>query len=329
MMKPKLIDSFGRVIDYLRVSITDLCNLRCVYCLPPEGVRLVPHEEVLRYEEFIRILTVAVRMGVKKIRLTGGEPLVRRGVADFVRRVNEIEGIEDLGLTTNGTLLTDLALPLRKAGLRRVNVSLDSLRRDVFARITGKDRLDDVLKGIEAARAAGLAPIKLNVVLLGGINDADIPEFARLTRDDELDVRFIERMPVGPERPDSGETKFTAGQALETIVTEVGELEPVQGLPLDGPATMYRLKGARGRIGVIDPVTGHFCAECNRLRLTARGAFRPCLMGVREVDIKSALRRGASDEELAGVIRSAVNAKPGGSRSNHGRVGAAMHLIGG
>lgn len=329
MVKPNLVDSYGRVIDYLRVSITDLCNLRCLYCLPPEGVRLIPHQEILRYEEFIRILKIAVGMGIRKVRLTGGEPLVRRGVAAFVRRVNGIKGIEDLGLTTNGTLLSAMARPLRDAGLMRLNISLDSLRRDVFARITGQDRLDDVLQGIRAAMDVGFEPVKLNVVLLGGINDADIPQFARLTLREEIDVRFIERMPVGPERPQSGERKFTASEALEIVRNHVGEPIVEEVGALDGPATMYRIKGAKGRVGVIDPVTGHFCGACNRLRLTARGAFRPCLMGSREVDIKSALRRGASDEELASTIRAAVNAKPGGAQSNHGRLNAAMNLIGG
>jgi GTP 3',8-cyclase len=328
MVKPNLVDAYGRVIDYLRVSITDLCNLRCLYCLPPEGVSLVPHEEILRYEEFIRILKIAVGMGIRKIRLTGGEPLVRRDVTDFVRRVSEIEGIEDLGLTTNGTLLAPMAGPLRRAGLTRINVSIDSLRRETFTRITGKDRLDDVLAGIRAAMNEGLAPVKLNVVLLGGINDADIPGFARLTFDDEIDVRFIERMPVGPEGLESGERKFSAAEALEMIKVEVGALENEEGRPMEGPATMYRIRGARGRVGVIDPVTGHFCGGCNRLRLSARGAFRPCLMGKREVDIKWALRSGAPDEELASVIRTAVNAKPGG-RSVEGRLNAAMNLIGG
>lgn len=328
-MSHSLIDAHHRVIDYLRVSITDLCNLRCVYCRPPEGVKLITHDEILRYEEILSLVEIAVDMGIRKVRVTGGEPLVRRGVVDFLSRLAGLRGLEDLGLTTNGVLLPDMARDLKAAGLKRLNISLDSLRRDTFASITGGDHLDKVLSGIELALNLGFSPVKINVVLLKGVNEEDIPSFARLTLEKPVDVRFIERMPFGADPLPAAPDPFGAADALETIRTQVGQVIALDRNRLDGPATMFRLAGAKGRIGIIDPITGHFCGTCNRLRLTARGTFRPCLLGSHEIDVREALRRGASREELAEVIRFAVAAKPGGSGS--GVVGAAcgMNLIGG
>ena len=310
-MKSQLIDKCGRVIDYLRVSITDLCNLRCVYCRPPEGVQLVTHHEILRYEEIITILELAVEMGVRKVRITGGEPLVRRGVVDFISRVTKIPGIEDVGLTTNGVRFKELAERLKAAGLKRVNISLDSLRRDTFQQITGKDKLDKVLAGIHTAIEVGMNPVKINVVLIEGMNEPDVADFANMTKDLPIDVRFIERMPFGEHAPPDAPLSFNAHKVVELIEKELGKLHLIEEhQSLDGPATMYRLDGAKGRIGVIDPVTGHFCGTCNRLRLTARGTLRPCLLGPNEIDIRSAIRSGASRQELAEVIRVAVAAKP-------------------
>jgi cyclic pyranopterin phosphate synthase len=328
-MSRVLIDPHERVIDYLRVSITDLCNLRCVYCRPPEGVKLVSHDDILRYEEILTVIRLARDLGIRKIRITGGEPLVRRGALGFLERLAAIDGIEDVGLTTNGVYLAERAAELKAAGLTRINVSLDSMRRDSFARITGADRLDSVLRGIQAALMVGLSPVKINVVLLEGINEADIPAFARLTLDNPVDVRFIERMPFGansmPHSPDS----FSALKALDTIRSEVGELVSEARGPLDGPATMFSLKGAKGRIGIIDPITGHFCGTCNRLRLTARGTLRPCLLSPREIDLRSALRRGASREELTRIIRKAVLSKPVGQPSSNTQLKDGMNMIGG
>lgn len=328
-MSRMLMDNHNRVIDYMRVSITDLCNLRCVYCRPPEGVSLVSHDEILRYEEILTIVQVARDMGIRKIRITGGEPLVRRGVLDFVSRLTSIPGIEDVGITTNGVLLGALARDLRAAGLTRINTSLDSLRRETFRAITGSDLLDKVLTGIDAAIDAGFSPVKINVVLLQGFNEADIPDFARLTLDRPVDVRFIERMPFGAEPVERPPDPFSALKALEIIRREVGELRPLERASLDGPATMFMLPAARGRIGVIDPVTGHFCGNCNRLRLTARGTLRPCLLSATEIDLRSCLRNGAPYEKLAEIIRMAVLAKPAGDTRNLGAMREAMSMIGG
>jgi len=325
-----LLDTHGRVIEYLRVSITDLCNLRCVYCRPPEGVTLVTHDEILRYEEVLRIVRVAGELGIRKIRVTGGEPLVRRGVVDFIAKLTALPGIEDVGLTTNGTRLTKLAAELKASGLTRINVSLDSLDRETFRRITGFDGLDDVLAGIEAALAVGLHPVKINVVLLAGMNERDVPAFARLTRDKPLDVRFIERMPFGAEWAVNPPNPFSASTALDMIRENVGGLHPEDRNHLDGPATMYRLEGAVGRVGFIDPITGHFCGTCNRLRLTARGTLRPCLLSPNEIDLRTPLRQGADDEELARVFRIAVSAKPVGSAAKKSASsGEGMNFIGG
>ncbi len=324
-----LIDHHGRVIDYLRVSITDLCNLRCIYCRPPEGVKLLSHSDILSYEEILRLISIAKDLGVRKLRITGGEPLVRRGVLSFIERLTSLDGIMDIGLTTNGVLLESVAADLRAAGLTRVNISLDTLRKDVFASITGRDHLENVMRGIEASLKAGLSPVKINVVLLEGFNELDVPGFARMTLDRPLDVRFIERMPFGNSCVQNAAVSFSAYAVLGMIRAQVGELEPLQRGELDGPATMFRIKGAMGRIGVIDPVTGHFCGSCNRLRLTARGTLRPCLLGPQELDIKGALRRGASDTEIATLFFNAVLAKPVGKDRRAEAFSDSMNTIGG
>ena len=328
-MSAGLVDPYGRVIDYLRVSITDLCNFRCVYCRPPEGVKLISHDEILRYEEILTIVSVAQELGIRKIRVTGGEPLVRRGVVDFIARLTRSAGIRDVGLTTNGSRLAEMADDLKAAGLTRINISLDSLRREVFRQITGYDQLDRVLAGIEAALEVGFHPVKINVVLLEGMNETDVPEFARLTVERPLHVRFIERMPFGTDEVPGSPDSFCARSVIEMIQESLGELHQEERQPSDGPATMFRLAGARGRIGVIDPITGHFCGTCNRLRLTARGTLRPCLLGPNEIDIKTPLREGASREELARIIRRAVAAKPASNGTRTTPMNDTMNLIGG
>lgn len=324
-----LIDNHHRTVEYLRVSITDLCNFRCVYCRPPEGVKLVKHEEILRYEEILSVIRVSRDMGIRKIRVTGGEPLVRRGVTDFIAALTGMEGIEDVGLTTNGSLLASMADGLKSAGLKRVNVSVDSLRPDVFRMITRNGKLDDVLEGIKKALSVGFDPVKINVVLLEGMNEPDVPAFARLTLDKPIDVRFIERMPFGSPSVPGSPNPFGAHKVLEMIGREVGQLSPLERNPLDGPATMFTLAGAKGRIGVIDPVTGHFCGTCNRMRLTARGTLRPCLLSPAEIDIRTGLKSGASAEDLARIIRAAVCAKPMGSSLHHTAINDGMNMIGG
>lgn len=329
-MNNNLIDPFNRKIDYLRVSITDLCNFRCVYCRPPEGVPLLSHTDILRYEEILEIVGVAAELGIRKIRVTGGEPLVRRGVVDFIRNLTAINSIRDVGLTTNGALLAEMASDLKNAGLNRINISLDSLRREVFAAITGKDMLGKVMQGIKRALECGFDPVKINVVLLKGINEPDIPDFARITLDQPVDVRFIERMPFGGEpTPLGSPDSFSAFKALDMIRSEVGALVPVERGPMDGPATMFRLAGAKGRIGVIDPVTGHFCGTCNRLRLTAKGALRPCLLSSREIDLKSALRSGMGRQAIAEILRNAVLSKPVGRATQLSSLSDGMNSIGG
>lgn len=324
-----LVDHQGRVIDYLRVSITDLCNLRCIYCRPPEGVPLVSHKDILRYEEILRLIRIARDLGIRKLRITGGEPLIRRGVLSFIERLTQLEGIEDIGLTTNGVLLESMAADLRLSGLTRINISLDTIRKEIFASITGRDYLQNVLRGIEASLKAGLSPVKINVVLLEGFNEADVAGFARMTIDRPLEVRFIERMPFGDGSMPNAPLSFSAYTVLGMIRSQVGELEPLERAALDGPATMFRLRGALGKIGVIDPVTGHFCGSCNRLRLTARGTLRPCLLSPQEIDIKAALRAGASDQQLATFFYDAVLKKPVGKIQSADALKDTMNMIGG
>ncbi|MEI6134621.1 MAG: GTP 3',8-cyclase MoaA [Desulfomonile sp.] len=329
-MQPKLIDHHGRIIDYLRVSITDLCNFRCIYCRPPQGVKLIPHSDILRYEEILKIISVSKTLGIKKVRITGGEPLVRRGVVDFISRLTHEIGLEDVALTTNGSKLDEMAPGLRDAGLKRINVSLDTLRRDSFSAITGVDGLLKVMKGIETSFEAGFSPIKINVVLLKGFNEIDVAEFARLTLNRPLDVRFIERMPFGNDtQPINSPNSFGAVEAIGIIEKSFGTLIPLKSSALDGPARMLRIKGAQGRIGIIDPVTGHFCPTCNRLRLTARGSLRPCLLSPLEIDLRSFLRTDPDDSQLEAFIEAAVMAKPASRYSNLQRMETGMNTIGG
>lgn len=328
-MSSFLIDPFNRIIDYLRVSITDLCNFRCIYCRPPQGVKLVSHDDILRYEEILAIVKAAQDTGIRKIRVTGGEPLVRRGVLDFLGKLSALGGIEDIGLTTNGLLLVEMAKALKSVGLNRINVSLDSMRREVFKAITGFDALDQVLLGIEKALEEGLNPVKINVVLLQGVNEPDIPALARLSVAKPIDVRFIERMPFSNSLLEHAPAPLSAFQALDSIEKEFGKLESIERSRLDGPAKLFRIPGAVGRIGIIDAVTGHFCGTCNRMRLTARGTLKPCLLSPGEIDIKTPLRAGASQEELAAIIRQAVLSKPVGQGSDGSGLDRAMNMIGG
>lgn len=311
-----LKDNFGREITYLRIAVTDLCNLRCVYCMPPEGVKCSPREEVLRFEEIQRLVRVATGLGVRRVRLTGGEPLARRDVLKFVAMLRELPGLEDISLTTNGTLLAPQARALRDAGLNRVNISLDTLRPERFASITRRGRLEDAWQGIEAALAAGLHPVKLNTVIARGWNDDELADLARLTLDMPVHVRFIELMALGETLGWQRQARVSVAEMRQGLSRAFGaRLVPaVAGdgwvPPGNGPARYLRLEGARGSIGLISPVTEHFCAGCNRLRLSATGVLRPCLLSTREVDVKGPLRGGESDDELAEVFRRAVLAKP-------------------
>ena len=302
-----LCDPFGRCIRYLRISVTDRCNLRCVYCLPAAGVRWMPRDAVLRDEEISAVVRAGLRLGISHVRLTGGEPLVREGVVGLVRMLAVIPGLEDLSLTTNGVLLADQAQALTAAGLRRINISLDTLRPDRFRQITRFGEIPDVRRGMTAALEAGLDPVKLNMVVVRGVNDDEVAELAALTRSLPVEVRFIELMPIGEYF--SLEKLVPAAEILASV-ERLGTLSPVASGAGCGPARTFRLPDARGKIGIISAVTQAFCASCNRLRLTAAGTLRPCLDDEQAVELKPALRPVIDENRLAGLIRAAVAAKP-------------------
>ncbi len=308
-----LIDRYQRQISYLRVSVTDRCNFRCVYCLPPEGVPHLPHASILTYEEIAHVVRLAVGEGITKVRLTGGEPLVRKGVVDLVKTLAAIPGLEDLSLTTNAYLLEQWAIPLAKAGLKRINISLDTLDPDQYNRITRGGSLGQVWRGIMAAEAAGLTPIKLNTVAMKGINSHELIDLANLTLERDWSIRFIELMPVGNQEDwgdgfSSGSERYLPIQEIRRALDPL-KMEPVQGSNGSGPAVEFRIPGARGTIGFISPVGDHFCDRCNRLRLTADGCFRPCLLIDREVSIREALRAG---EDILPYLQRAIDMKPEG-----------------
>lgn len=305
-----LKDNYQRTIDYLRISITDRCNLRCVYCMPSKGLTPIEHKEILRYEEIVRVVKIAAGIGVRKARITGGEPLVRKDVAYFIAMIRNIEGIKDLSLTTNGILLSRYADELADAGLERINISLDSLRHDRYEDITRGGDLNLVLRGIEAAEKAWLKPIKINMVPIRGLNSDEIEEFARITLKTPYQVRFIEFMPFGTEGM-WGPEKFISTDEIKSIVEGIGPLIPVK-LKKSGPARYFRFDGAPGVVGFISPISNHFCRECNRLRLTADGKLRPCLFSETEIDLKPALRGGSSDDEIKRLIKLSIEAKPEG-----------------
>lgn len=306
-----LIDSWGRQITYLRVSVTDRCNLRCVYCMPPEGIQLQTHESILHYEEIASVVRVAAAQGVTEVRLTGGEPLARPNLPALVGMLSVIPGIRDISLTTNGLLLERYALPLAEAGLKRINVSLDTLQPERFARITRGGAFEKVWRGILAAEKAGLAPIKINVVAMRGVNDDELLDLARLSLDHPWQVRFIEVMPVrneaswGENLPNSEEAFLPITEIKERLASL--DLQPASGKMGSGPAREYLIAGGRGRIGFISPISDHFCGECNRLRLTADGHLRPCLLSDLEIPILPALRRG---EPILPLLQQAVALKP-------------------
>ena len=307
------LDAYNRPISYLRISVTDRCNLRCIYCMPPGGVPWRPHEEILRYEEIETIVRAAAELDISKVRLTGGEPLVRTGIVDLVRNLARIPGIDDLAMTTNGILLSRYAADLAEAGLHRVNVSLDTLRPDRFHRITRLGRLEDTLAGMEAAQAAGLEPVKINTVVIRGMNDDEVVDLARKTMEAAWNLRFIELMPVGNGvLADGGwrERVVTAQEVRRQIEAALGELEPAKVSAGNGPARYYRLPGAKGTLGFITPISEHFCYRCNRLRLTADGQLRPCLLSDREIDLRAPLRQGADVTQIKALLLKGIAVKP-------------------
>lgn len=304
-----LADAFDRPITYLRISVTDKCNLRCVYCMPESGLPWLQRSEILSYEEIAEIVRAAASVGVRTIRLTGGEPLVRRDLHRLVRAIAAVPGIEDIALSTNGVLLEEQIGELVAAGLRRVNVSLDTLRPDRFEALAKRPGLERVLAGIDAAIAAGLAPVKLNCVVLRGQNDDELSAFAALTKERAIFVRFIEVMPVHENLGLQRETFVSSDEILERVAS-IGDLLPVNGPHGNGPARYFAFEGAPGAIGVISPLSHDYCDRCNRVRLTADGRLRLCLFGDHHLDLRSPLRAGASLEELAQLFGSAMAIKP-------------------
>lgn len=304
-----LKDGYDRTISYLRLSITDRCNLRCRYCMPAIGVNSLDHREILSYEELTRLTRLALEMQVSKVRLTGGEPLVRKGVVGFVRQLKEIQ-VPDIRLTTNGLLLADMAEDLYQAGATRVNVSLDTLDPQKYKAITRCGRLDKLWAGLDAAQRAGFDPIKINVVLIRGVNDEEIEAFGRLSLETPYDIRFIEYMPQTNNgwRPGLVVTE----EEITSRLSALGEIEQLPARVGDGPARSFRIKGARGRLGVITPVSNHFCPACNRMRITADGKLLTCLYSKKEIDLKTPLRSGVDDQELRRIIRQAIKAKEQG-----------------
>jgi len=304
-----LLDSYKRRLNYLRISLTDRCNLRCVYCMPEQGVPRIFHEDILTYEELLRLAHLSVGLGIEKIRLTGGEPLVRKNLMEFISNLKNIPGIQDISLTTNGVLLAGQAQALWQTGVKRINISLDSLDREKFSRITRFDYYDQVWEGIQEAERIGFSPIKINVVAMRGINDDEILDFGRLSIEKPYHVRFIEFMPVGEENGWKAERFISSEETLQKLQT-LGPLYPVNGRGLDGPAKRMAFAGAKGEIGLISPISEHFCPSCNRLRLTAEGLLRVCLFSDHNTDLRTPLRQGASDEQLEAVIQEAILQKP-------------------
>jgi GTP 3',8-cyclase len=300
-----LVDNFNREISYVRISITDRCNLRCKYCTE-SLIPFIPHDDILRYEEIIRFVRIGASLGLRKVRLTGGEPLRRRGIAHLIEEINAIDRIEDISLTTNGVDLAPMVDELRDAGLKRINVSLDSLKPERFAFITGVDAFDKVIRSIEVARDAGLDPVKINTVIIKGFNDDEILDFAGFAVEQDLQVRFIEFMPFGDGWDAS---KVLTSAYLENLIRAEYELIPSQSSHR-GPAKMFRFPGGSGQIGFISPMSSHICSECNRIRVTPDGKLKPCLFSDAEYDVRALLRGDATDEQVAEFIRGVVGAKP-------------------
>jgi len=298
-----MIDTFGRQIEYLRISLTDLCNLRCRYCMPEEGVDKKRHFDIITFEEACDIVRAGTNIGINKVRLTGGEPLVRRGIVSLVERLRDIGGIHDIAMTTNGVLLDEYAHKLAQAGLHRVNISLDTMKKDRYEHITRGGDLGRVWQGITAAKNAGLHPIKINVVLVGGFNDDEIEEFVRWTYRDDIEVRFIELMPIGQCALDFSDEKSVPG---DVVLARVPELVPLDD-PNEKVSVTYRLPGGKGKVGLINPMNHKFCDRCNRLRITADAKIKPCLHSNQEIDIRQLRADGMSYEQ---ILTAAANAKP-------------------
>jgi GTP 3',8-cyclase len=326
----KLIDPCNRHLNYLRISITDRCNLKCIYCVPRDLITRLSHADILTYEEILRLVKIGIQLGISKVRVTGGEPLVRKGVYEFLNELSRIGGLADLSLTTNGVALRDNLVKIKSAGINRINISLDTLNRRKFAQITGFDHFEKVWQGIEKALEMEFHPIKINVVALRGVNDDELLDMAHLSIEYPFHVRFIEYMPIGDSQMGNG--PLLLAPEIKKRISVLGKLFPIRRSINDGPARRYRFKGARGEVGFIHALSHHFCERCNRLRLTASGQLRPCLLSDHQEDIKGPLRTGCSDEELAQIFFRAVRHKPSDHNlaiGNPTRVCGQMRAIGG
>ena len=303
----ELVDREKRHLNYLRISITDRCNLRCLYCVPDGRIPKLAHTDILSFEEILRIVKIGIRLGIQKVRVTGGEPLVRKGAVDFLGRLTRIKELKDISLTTNGVLLSAYAKNIFDAGIRRINVSLDSLDPQKYKMITGYNQFERVWNGIEKALELGFDPIKINFVAMRGINEDEILDFAKLSLKRPFHIRFIEYMPIGNSRTRPENQILTP--EIQKKVTTIGELIPVDSTYTDGPARRYRIAGATGEVGFISALSHHFCNHCNRLRLTADGKLRACLLSDNYQPIKQILRDGGTDEQVANIFRSVVRQK--------------------
>ncbi len=331
MVQAPLIDTFGRIHDNLRISVTDRCNIRCFYCMPEEGIEFQPREEILSFEEITRFARVAAGLGVTKLRITGGEPLVRKNLPHLIEMLATISGIRDIALTTNGVLLKDLARPLRDAGLGRLNVHLDTLDRERFRKITRRDDLDRVLQGIDTALEIGI-PLKLNAVAVKGLVEDDIVPLAQFGRKRGVEVRYIEFMPLDAQGIWDRSGVLTADEILAILAEEIGPLEEIPDRDMRAPATEFSFSDGIGRIGFIASISKPFCQNCNRIRLTADGHLRYCLFAIEETNVKALLRKSLLDDEIAAAIRTTVAAKWAGHGINSTQFVAPprpMYSIGG
>ncbi len=311
-----LVDMFSRTISYLRLSLTDRCNLKCMYCVTEDErngcLTKLSQNELLSYEELLRVVKIAVNMGISKLRLTGGEPLVRKNVMHFIEQLGSIENLHDIRITTNAVLLEHYAQQLVAAGVKKINISLDTLKPERFTRITGVDCFDKVWRGIEKAQAVGFSTVKLNMVVMRGINDDELVDFARMSQETDLQIRYIEFMPVGASSRWDKNTYMSSDEIKERIAV-LGELIPDAGGRADGPASVFKLgEDAQGKLGFISPISHHFCDKCNRLRLTSEGMLRSCLLHDEETDLRSVLRSGGTDAEIRATLLTAIRNKPKG-----------------
>ncbi len=312
-----MFDTMGRNINYLRISITDRCNLRCRYCMPLEGVEKLGHDRILSLEEIARLVRVAAQVGIRKVRLTGGEPLIRKNISQLIGYIRNIPEIDDIAMTTNGTLFTDIADELREAGLDRINFSLDTLVAEKYKYITRQGRLEDATRAINKALELKMEPVKINTVLIKGFNDNEVMDFADLAYNRPLHIRFIEFMPIGDLKFWNRENIISSSETMNMIKRKykLVEANKIKG---SGPAKYYTLEGGQGSVGFISPMSNHFCGECNRIRMTAEGKLRGCLYDKTESDLMLAMRNGASDEDLRKIFLKTINSKPDKHNMNSG-----------